>query len=61
LIALPSASDPVARFHQRITADLALADLERAVRRLERSFQPGPIRPSGGRTANGLVDKNVMR
>jgi hypothetical protein len=35
-------SDPIVRFHRRITADLALAEMERAVLRLTRILEPQP-------------------
>jgi hypothetical protein len=39
----PSGADPIARFHQRIDVELALGELERAVRRLGRHLEPTPI------------------
>jgi hypothetical protein len=46
----PSGADPIARFHQRVLAELELAEVERAVRRLGRHLDPKPVhRPSVSR------------
>jgi hypothetical protein len=51
-VASDSPADPPTRFQQRVTAELNLAELERALRRLARLVDPTPASRSAARLAS---------
>ena len=44
--ASPEVADPALRFQRRVSAELALRDLERSVARLARRLEPQPCKPT---------------